>query len=229
MAVGIFMNRQSFVCKESAMSTTISHGIYNSALFKKAYWQSLRTHIDQVVKYQAVVGLLGKSETGKSTLCHALLGRDVDQQDTIDLNTTSPQEFTLAYKNGKGLALIDMPGFGTTRDRDQAAHDFYISILPEIDLVVWVVKTNDEHWQADLAFYQRTVAAYCQQRHLPVLLVLNEFDQKVSHNHAEQQKYLSLSFSDSSAACSVSALTGRGVYHLLEYILAYLPQQRCRC
>ena len=81
-------------------------------LLTEAQRQQLRERIEGVVNYQAVVGVMGKTGAGKSSLCNALFGQKTAEVDDIAACTRYPQEITLSYKQGKGLALIDMPGVG---------------------------------------------------------------------------------------------------------------------
>ena len=85
-------------------------GMFNRQphLLNEAQRQRLRERIEGVVNYQAVVGVMGKTGAGKSSLCNALFGQEISEVDDIGACTRYPQEITLTYKQGKGLALIDM-------------------------------------------------------------------------------------------------------------------------
>lgn len=54
-----------------------------------------------------------------------------------------PAEITLSLKQGKGISLIDMPGVGESEQRDAEYAALYRRLLPELDLVLWVIKGDD--------------------------------------------------------------------------------------
>jgi predicted GTPase len=103
----------SFPDLEQIMIFPISHGeqmlaYLSSTLnlhgqaFTQAQREELQARIEELVNYQAVVGIMGKTGGGKSSLCNALFGQEIAEVDDITACTRYPQEYTLAYKNGKG-------------------------------------------------------------------------------------------------------------------------------
>jgi len=203
----------------------------------------LRERIDEIVHYQAVVGILGKTGAGKSSLCNALFGQEVAAVDDVAGCTRYPQEFTLAYKNGKGIALIDLPGVGESQDKDQEYAALYQRLLPEMDLILWVIKADDRALSVDEHCYQTLILPYLQQRDIPVLFVLSQVDKlepsrqwdgnlhlpspEQAHNLSRKHIQISQQFDIPLAhICPLSASEGYGLSLLLEQIITTLPAQK---
>jgi len=205
--------------------------------------EQLRDRIDQIVNYQAVVGILGKTGAGKSSLCNALFGKDVAAVDDVAGCTRYAQEFTLAYKNGKGIALIDVPGVGETTDKDSEYAELYQRLLPEMDLILWVVKADDRALSIDEHCYRTLIQPYLAQRDIPVLFVLSQVDKLEPYrqwdtalqlpgpdqvkNVSRKQIQLSQVFDiPLSQICATAASEGYGLSTLIEQIIATLPKQK---
>jgi small GTP-binding protein len=205
--------------------------------------QALRRRIEQVVNYQAVVGVMGKTGAGKSSLCNALFGQEVSEVSDIGACTRYPQEITLAYKQGKGLALIDMPGVGESEARDQEYADLYRSMLPELDLVLWLVKADDRALSIDERFYRQIVQPYLQQHRLPLVLVISQCDkvepcrawdearqqpgQQQEQNIHSKRGLLSRLFNlPLTCICAASAEYGYGLEELVDKVVKTLPNEK---
>ncbi len=205
--------------------------------------EQLRAHIDQIVNYQAAVGILGKTGAGKSSLCNALFGQDVAEVDDIVGCTRYPQEFTLAYKNGKGIALIDLPGVGESTEKDSEYAELYQRLLPEMDLILWVIKADDRALSVDEHCYRTLILPYLAQRDIPVLFVLSQVDKlepyrcwdtdlhlpgpEQTQNLSRKQIQLSQLFGvPLSQICATAASEGYGLTSLLEQIITTLPKKK---
>ncbi|AOY02157.1 hypothetical protein BJP62_01650 [Jeongeupia sp. USM3] len=205
--------------------------------------QAIRDRIHEVVHYQAVVGVLGKTGAGKSSLCNALFGQEETEVSAIDACTRAPQEITLAYRQGKGIALIDMPGVGESQARDAEYAAMYEDMLPELDLILWVIKGDDRALSIDERFYNDVVRPYAARAGIPVLFVINQVDKiEPSHEWSWQQqqpgpvqagsiraKVLRVSQHFDVTAeqvCAVSATWGFGLVQLIETIIRTLPKER---
>lgn len=213
------------------------------SLFTPEQRQALQDRIEALVNYQAVVGILGKTGSGKSSLCNALFGQDVAAVDDIAGCTRYPQEFTLAYKNGKGIALIDVPGVGESEDRDQDYAGLYQRLLPELDLILWVIKADDRALAIDQNVFFSVIRPYLAQRDIPVVFVINQCDKiepcrqwdEVNHlpgftqqaNIVRKRTLVGQVFSVSpDQVCAVSAAEGYGLMALVEQIVIALPNQK---
>ena len=82
---------------------------------------SLRQHLLQELKrlitYEPVIGIMGKTGVGKSSLCNALFHSDVCAVNTVEACTRQSQRVRLRFGN-HFLTLVDLPGVGESVTRD---------------------------------------------------------------------------------------------------------------
>ena len=225
------------------LGTTLLAAFDQAGALTDAQREQLRERIEEIVHYQAVVGILGKTGAGKSSLCNALFGQDVAEVDDVAGCTRYPQEFTLAYKNGKGIALIDVPGVGETTDKDSEYAALYQRLLPELDLILWVIKADDRALSIDEHCYRTLIQPYLAQRDIPVLFVLSQVDKLEPYRDwdtilhlpgADQAKNLSrkqIQLSQVfdiplSQICATAASEGYGLSTLIEQVITTLPKQK---
>jgi len=205
--------------------------------------RAIRACIDRVVNYQATVGVMGKTGAGKSSLCNALFGQEETDVSDVDACTRAPQEITLTYHQGRGLSLIDMPGVGESEQRDEEYAALYRQLLPELDLVLWVIKGDDRALSVDERFYQKVVRPLIQVDHLPVVFVLNQVDKIAPNREWDWLKHspgpvqartinaklasLCRTFDiPPDQACAVSAEEGYGLVELVETVVRTLPNEK---
>ena len=132
------------------------------------------SRVNSVLSYQPVVGVFGKTGAGKSSLCNAVFGKDVCEISDIAGCTRKPQEVILDI-GGKGIKLLDVPGVGESNERDKEYAELYRSILPELDLVLWVIKGDDRAFSSDETFYKSLVRPYIDKGR-PFIIALNQVD-----------------------------------------------------
>ncbi|EOA6880800.1 GTPase family protein, partial [Escherichia coli] len=66
----------------------------------------------------------------------------------------------------------DLPGVGESRDRDAEYEALYRDILPELDLVLWLIKADDRALSVDEYFWRHIL----QCGHQQVLFVVTQAD-----------------------------------------------------
>ena len=197
--------------------------------------------VNSVLSYQPVVGVFGKTGAGKSSLCNAVFGKDVCEISDIAGCTRKPQEVILDI-GGKGIKLLDVPGVGESNERDKEYAELYRSILPELDLVLWVIKGDDRAFSSDETFFNNLVKPYLDKGR-PVIIALNQVDkiepfrewdesaQKPGAKQAEniEQKRMSVAkIFDLPYSCviPVSANEKYGLVQLVEKIIEVLPSDK---
>ena len=117
--------------------------------------------MDLILNYVPKVGVFGKTGVGKSSLCNAVFGRDIFKISDVVACTRTPQEMLLSIGN-KGIKLLDVPGVGENEERDTEYRELYKKLLPELDLILWVLKGDDRAFSSDEEFYKDVVQKYIQ-------------------------------------------------------------------
>lgn len=201
---------------------------------------TIRNHILErlrsLAQYEPVIGIMGKTGAGKSSLCNALFQGEVTPVSNVDSCTRDVLRFRL--RNGDhSLMIIDLPGVGESDQRDKEYAALYRHILPEVDLVLWVIKADDRALSVDEHFYRKVMMAY-QRR---VLFVVNQADKaepchqwSVADNLPSpaqmstikaKQNSVQKQFLSHHPVCVVSARTGWGMESLVDTMMSSLPDR----
>lgn len=70
------------------------------------------------------------------------------------------------------MVITDLPGVGESRDRDAEYEALYRDILPELDLVLWLIKADDRALSVDEYFWRHIL----HRGHQQVLFVVTQAD-----------------------------------------------------
>lgn len=84
------------------------------------HWVSERIlqQLNQLTSYEPVIGIMGKTGVGKSSLCNALFAGDVSPVSDVSACTRAPQRCRLRVGR-HSMVLVDLPGVGESEVRDR--------------------------------------------------------------------------------------------------------------
>lgn len=148
----------------------------------------IRRKLDTIVNYEPRVGVFGKTGAGKSSLCNALFGQDVCEISDVEACTRCEKEIMLNISSGKGIKIIDVPGVGENSDRDIEYGQLYAKLLPELDVVLWVLKADDRAYASDENFYKNLVKPHLDQGK-PFFFILNQVDKVEPFREWNEEKH----------------------------------------
>ena len=148
------------------------NGLKDKGLFLKDAEQSLLLDaLNMIFDYCPNIGILGKTGVGKSSLCNALFGEKIAKISDVEACTRNVQEILLPVGD-KGINLFDVPGVGENSERDKEYANLYSTLLPKLDLVIWVLSMNDRAYETDLRFYEKVFKS--RLGNVPFLIVINK-------------------------------------------------------
>ena len=198
--------------------------------------QLILERIQNLTHYEPVIGIMGKSGAGKSSLCNELFRGEVSPVSDVNVCTREVLRFRL--RSGRhSLMIVDLPGVGENGQRDHEYRALYRRMLPELDLVLWVIKADDRALSVDEQFWRGVMQPYQQQ----VLFVLNQADKiepchewdirtgtpspQQQANLKAKQAAITTIFTPRHPVCMVSALTGWGIEEMVSTIMRCLPDR----
>lgn len=136
--------------------------------------EQINNKLSEIINYEPRIGVFGKTGVGKSSLCNALFGTDICEISDVEACTRDIQEVMLNMGNN-GIKLIDVPGVGESTMRDEEYGKLYSKLLPELDLVLWLIKSDDRALASDENFYKNVVKPHIEEGK-PFFFVLNQVD-----------------------------------------------------
>lgn len=128
--------------------------------------------INQLTHYEPVIGIMGKTGAGKSSLCNALFAGEVSPVSDIAACTREPLRFRLQLGK-RYMTIVDLPGVGESSVRDNEYAALYCQQLPRLDLVLWLIKADDRALVVDEHFYHQVIGGAYRQK---VLFVISQAD-----------------------------------------------------
>lgn len=149
--------------------------------------EQINNRLSKIINYEPRIGVFGKTGVGKSSLCNALFGTDICPISDVEACTRDTQEVLLNMGN-KGIKLIDVPGVGESTIRDEEYGKLYSKLLPELDLVLWLIKSDDRALASDENFYKNVVRPHIDEGK-PFFFVLNQVDKIEPFREWDEDKH----------------------------------------
>lgn len=143
-----------------------------SFLFQHACDRIL-SRLQHAIHYEPVIGIMGKTGAGKSSLCNALFQQPVCLTSDLMACTHEPQRLVLTV-GARSMTLVDLPGVGETPEKDEAYLSMYQQLLAELDLIIWVIRADDRARATDIATHRALLNASADPSRF--LFVLSQAD-----------------------------------------------------
>jgi GTP-binding protein Era len=166
-----------------------------------------------------VVAVVGRPNTGKSTLVNALVGRKVSIVSDKPQTTRRGVRAVLTVDDYQ-VVFADTPGFHKPRTLlGQRLNETVAAAVDGVDMVVLVVDAAAGVGRGDGFVYQSRVAGVGG----PKLCAVNKID-VVKHHEVVPQLAAAGELGEFDEIVPVSAKSGRGVGELLDVIVSRLPE-----
>ncbi|MGQ9801955.1 MAG: GTPase Era [Candidatus Saccharicenans sp.] len=164
------------------------------------------------------VAVVGKPNTGKSTLINALTGRKVSIVSEKPQTTRFKLRGILNRPEAQ-IIFVDTPGFHQARDALGTFLNSQVTgTLKEVDLVLFLVDGSREITNED-----RNLAAEIRQSGLPCFLAITKKDlcreEQIEFIRTEAEKMVPIR-----GWVSVSAVKGEGLEALVSSLISFLPE-----
>lgn len=208
------------------------------SLLPETLSRTILNRIRQHIHYEPVIGIMGKTGSGKSSLCNALFQQPLSPVSDVQGCTREPLRFTLDI-GGRCMTLVDLPGAGESLDYDREYRQLYKEQLPKLDLILWVIKADDRACATDEAFHQFLLK--CGVSPGSIVFVINQADKaepslewdREAHQPSTGQLLtltarsaaISRQFSCPYPVHAVSAKTGYNLARLVETMIFALPPE----
>lgn len=189
--------------------------------------------IRQLTQYEPVIGIMGKTGSGKSSLCNALFAGKISPVSDVSACTREPLRFRLQIGE-RFMTIVDLPGVGESESRDAQYAAMYRQQLPHLDLVLWLIKADDRALSVDEHFYHQVIGGAYRHK---VLFVISQSDkaeptsggEKLS---TEQKQNISRKicllhelFQPVNPVCAVSVRFQWGLRVMAERMIRCLPRE----
>ena len=147
----------------------------------------MEERLNKILNYEPRVGIFGKTGVGKSSLCNALFGKEICEISDVEACTRDTKDVLLSI-GGSGIKLLDVPGVGESEQRDEEYAKLYSELLPNLDLVLWLVKADDRAMASDENFYKNIVKPHLDQGK-PFFMVVNQVDKIEPFREWDEEKH----------------------------------------
>lgn len=190
-------------------------------------------HIHSLTDYEPVIGIMGKTGAGKSSLCNALFAGEVSPVSDVAACTREILRFRFQVGE-RFMTIVDLPGVGESESRDAEYATMYRQQLPRLDLVLWLIKADDRALAVDQHFYQHVIGQAYRHK---VLFIISQADKTEptcggGQLSTEQKRNISRKicllhelFQPVHPVCAVSVRAKWGLRVMAERMIRSLPRE----
>lgn len=137
------------------------------------------------------VAIIGQSGVGKSSTLNAVFGITLPVSN-IKEGTTEIIEKVFPMRDGFNLSIYDMPGLLQSRSRDKVYEEMYKEVLPQCDVIVYVIKANTRNIGDDCKILKEVVLPLCNANSVKdnLIIAVNKVDiigESIDRNDPELQ------------------------------------------
>ncbi|MCI4217344.1 GTPase family protein [Dickeya dianthicola] len=198
-------------------------------------WASERViqQILQLTNYKPIIGIMGKTGAGKSSLCNALFAGEVSPVSDVTACTREPLSFRLQVGE-RFMTIVDLPGIGESGVRDIEYAALYRQQLPRLNLVLWLIKADDRALAVDEHFYRQVIGESYRHKVLFVISQADKVEPTSSGNKLSTEQKQNISrkigllhelFQPVNPVCAVSVRFQWGLRVMAERMIRYLPRE----
>ena len=156
-----------------------------SKLSPKEY-QEFRDKVQtELLDRAPVVAIIGKAGVGKTTTINNLFDVDDFVAEVLSFEqkghigdvrrgTTKAIRKRFDLKIGIGLDIIDLPGLGDDIRKDKEFEEIYRQILPQCDIILYVLKADNRTLGEDERILQNIVLPSCDKK--KIIIAVNQVD-----------------------------------------------------
>lgn len=133
------------------------------------------------------VAIIGKSGVGKTSTINNLFSANEFVSDVFR-GTSNIVKKRFPLKGGLSLDVFDMPGLGEDIDKDIEFEAMYREILPQSDIIIYILEALDGSFEEDLRILKDIVLPSGENNAEKIIIALNKVDM-IGNNEGIQWEY----------------------------------------